>query len=121
MVIVLLHRTLETFALGLSDDVDELADGKGADRDFGSGFGLAIAELADEALRGGRGFGEVAGLRFVHPRGLLLVKPDLHRDVAIGFAGFDLQDFVSCSGNDRDRRGHTFVVVDAGHAEFFTE
>ena len=121
MVIVLLHRTLKTFAFGLADDVDELTDFKGADRDIGAGFGYAIAEFADKALRGGRNFGEVPGLRLVHPRGFLVVKADLHRDIAVGVGGFDLEDFVPGSGDDRDRRGHTLVVVDAGHAEFFTE
>ena len=55
MEVVFFDRSLETFALRLADNVNELSgfeDGDGDIRGFRSGFTLGEAELADEALWG---------------------------------------------------------------------
>ncbi len=119
---MLLHRALETFALGDADDIDVLAGLEAGDRDGIAHLDLVAVggELADEALRDRSGFFEVAEFGFGDAMFLLVEDADLGGGVAVVVEGLDLEDRVGFGEDDGDGRDGPGLVVDAGHAHLLS-
>ena len=118
--IVLLHRALETFALGDADDVDELAGLEAGDGDrvaLLASLRRSVRELARRISSAcSRRLLEVAELGLGDAVFLLVEDADLDGGVTVVVDGLDLQNRVRFGEDDGDGRDGPGLVVDAGHA-----
>jgi hypothetical protein len=112
---------LKALSLGLADHIHELANFEHRESNVGAlgrRFTPDKAKLANEFFGGRRGLCEMAGLRLADALGLLILKADLYRAVAILFRVFDLKDAIPGGFDDRGGCEAPFLIVEAGHAEF---
>ena len=80
---------------------------------------IGETELLDALFRFAAGLFEVAEQRLRNALFLLSVESDLDGGISVGGFGFNLRGGVAARLDDSHGRSLAFVVVDAGHPEFF--
>jgi hypothetical protein len=116
---MLLHDALETFALGASDHVNQIASSELTYVEVDSAIEAGAVwkpELANELLGLGVSLLEVAEQRLGHALFLLRIEAYLDRRVAVVVLGLYLLSSVATGFDDGNGRGFSLLVIDAGHA-----
>src|SRR5688572_15462916 len=115
-----LHDTLETFALGLANDIDGLPWLKDSrfDRITTLESGITFdTEIAKNAHR--RQILQVTCFRL--GRVLMILKTDLNGSNAVLFGGFDLRNNAGSSFHERHGNYRAVRRIDLRHLEFFAQ
>ena len=128
MEVVALHDTLETFTLGNTKNIDNLASLKESSTRV-TLFLIRKLIIALEAklfnkllCAGGTLLRLVSSLREIQATLLLVIICDLNRAIAVLLRGFHLKKFVSVHVDDSDGdHAACLIVKDTSHTYFFTE